>query len=314
MKHIVHIIYHKILSILSLYHEYSKRERTFSWGQKNSDKTFYIICFDYDTQGLFAIVKSVLSHVMYAVDKGWIPIVDLQNYACQYKKDRKNAWEMFFEQPCGYTLNDIKDAKNVIRSYYGMYPYGKYAFYEEILFDKDKLTPIADAYKKYIRPQAHIKDAMLQTIKDLNIDNKTLGVLCRGTDYINRKPHNHPRQPEPEQVIADAREYMDSNNYTSIFVATEDDTVLEMFKQEFGDQLLYINQPRIKLAKEQTYLSEVAIAASVKYKMAIDYYTALYILSKCTAIIAGSTAGTMGTVLMSEGFKYSYFYNLGHYE
>lgn len=304
----------KFHSILSKHEEWKKRERSYSAGKEWSNKTFYIIGFDYDTQGLFAIVKSVLSHVMYAINKGWIPIVDLKDYDCQYKQNGKNAWELFFEQPCGYTLDDIKEAKNIVRSYYGMYPYGKYAFYEEILFDSQKLSPIAEAYKKYIRPQQEVQKIMDKTIDDLQINNKTLGVLCRGTDYINRKPHNHPRQPDPSQVIEDARKLISENKYASVFVATEDDKVLDMFKQEFGNKLLYINQPRIKLNDTQTYLSEVVVDDSTKEKIALDYYTALYVLSRCTAILAGCTAGTMGVALMSKGFNYSHFYNLGHYE
>lgn len=108
--------------------EYHKRERIYHYGNENPDKIFYIICFDYETQGLFAIVKSVLSHIMYAVDKGWIPVVDLKNYSCQYQQKGENSWELFFEQPCGYTLEDISRSNRVVISYYGMYPYNTYDF------------------------------------------------------------------------------------------------------------------------------------------------------------------------------------------
>lgn len=195
-----------------------------------------------------------------------------------------------------------------------MYPYGQYAFYEEILFDDVKCKKISYFYKKCIRPTSSTLSYMKEKMRDLNIDEKTLGVLCRGTDYLNRKPQNHPRQPEPSLVIEDAKKIIKDNNYTKVFVATEDEQVLRLFKDAFGDQLRYIDQTRITLTPNQQYISDINTDINVKIKMALDYYTAIYILSKCAAIIGGSTAGTMGAVLMSSGFKHTHFYNLGHYE
>lgn len=296
------------------FEEYRKRERKFSFGNENPNKTFYVISFDYDTQGLFAIVKSVLSHIMYAIDKGWIPVVDLKNYSCQYQQNGENAWELFFEQPCGYSLENIKKSKKVIRSYYGMYPYNKYDFYVDVLGRTDECNHIARVYKKYIKPQPEVLKYMERIKGDLQIGKKTLGVLCRGTDYLNRKPKYHPRQPEPEDVLQDAKKIMQQGGYDTVFLATEDDAVLAMFKTVFGDKLRYIEQPRLKLNSNQHYLSEIEIRKDVKYKIAIDYYVALYILSQCPAILSGRTAGTLGAVFMSEGYEWSKFYDLGYYD
>lgn len=299
---------------LSSIKEYKKRERRVSYGKESSDKTFYLISFDYDTQGLFAIVKSVVSHIMYAIDRGWIPIVDLKNYSCQYQLDGDNTWEQFFQQPCGYTLDDIQRCKHIVRSYYGMYPYNSYDFYVDILDRPVEFKRIAEAYKKYIKPQPKVMEYMEKAKRDLHIDNKTLGVLCRGTDYLNRKPKYHPRQPEPEMVINDASLIMKQNGYESLFIATEDEKVLDMFKKRFRDKIRYIDQPRVTLEDGQQYLSDVKTKVNIKNEIALDYYTALYILSQCPAILAGRTAGTLGAVFMSEGYEWEKFYDLGYYD
>lgn len=308
------ILYRKYLNCKSRLEEYKKRERKMSYGNDNLDKIFYVISFDYDTQGLFAIVKSVLSHIMYAVDKGWIPVVDLKNYSSQYQLKNENAWELFFEQPCGYTLDDISKSKNIIRSYYGMYPYNKYDFYVDVLDRSEECKRLSDVYKKYIKPQPNVLDYMRKAVSDLHIDDKTLGVLCRGTDYLKRKPQYHPRQPEPEMVIEDAVKVMQQKGYESIFVATEDEMVLDLFKKKFGDKLRYINQPRLTLNDGQQYLSDVKTDEDVRRQIALDYYTALYILSRCPALLAGRTAGTLGAVFMSEGYDLAKFYDLGYYD
>ena len=307
-------LFNRISHYKSCFEEFKKRERRMSNGNENPDKTFYVISFDYDTQGLFAIVKSVLSHVMYAIDKGWIPVVDLKNYSCQYQQKDEKAWELFFEQPYGYTLHDIQRSKNVIRSYYSMYPYNKYDFYVDVLDRPEECKRLADIYKRYIKPQQMVLEYMWKTASELQLDDKTLGVLCRGTDYLKRKPQYHPRQPEPEMVINDAIEIMQQKGFESIFVATEDEIVLDMFKKKFGDKLRYINQPRLKLNDDQQYLSDIKTDGDVRRQMALDYYTALYILSRCPALLAGRTAGTLGAVFMSDGFEWTKFYDLGYYD
>lgn len=304
----------KVCSTKRKWKEWRKRERHYSYGEEHPDKTFYVICYDYDTQGLFAIVKSVLSHIMYAIDKGWIPIVDLKNHKSQYKLGDENTWELFFEQPGGYSLSDIKKSQHIIKSYYGMYPHGTYDFYVDILDSPSKYRPISKVYKQYIRPNAKTQSIMNSMLTSLGIDNKTLGVLCRGTDYLLRKPHNHPRQPEPEDIIRDTKKLMEENGYDKIFLATEDVKILNLFISEFDDKLKYINQPRLKLANDKNFISDIDISSEKKYEIALNYYTALYILSKCPAIIAGRTAGTLGAVFMSEGYRYSHFYNLGYYD
>ena len=78
----------------------------------NNKKTFYIIGNYIRQDGLFAMYKHIISHVLYAQESGFIPIVDLQHYPNQYFKDGKafkeNTWEYYFEQPAGYSLKDIK--------------------------------------------------------------------------------------------------------------------------------------------------------------------------------------------------------------
>ena len=91
-----------------------------SYGQLHKDKTFYVIGVDEGWCGMFAILVHQLTHIAYAVENGLLPVVDLKNYTSQYlsfeDRFKINAWEIFFEQPSGYNLNDIKKAKNVIYS------------------------------------------------------------------------------------------------------------------------------------------------------------------------------------------------------
>lgn len=94
------------------------REHRVSLGSKNADKTFYVIGWNDEAGGLFWLVNKVCMHIAYALDYGYIPVVDLKNYTTQYTEKegdkRKNVWEMFFKQPAGYGLEDVIGSKNVI--------------------------------------------------------------------------------------------------------------------------------------------------------------------------------------------------------
>ena len=83
-------------------------------------KKFYVISVTYNIEGLFAIVNSVINHCIYAKKQGYIPVINMKHYKNQYFKDNKaykdNSWEYFFEQPAGYTLDDIKEEDEFIIS------------------------------------------------------------------------------------------------------------------------------------------------------------------------------------------------------
>ena len=89
-----------------------------SYGYDFPEKTFYLININEGWCGLFAILAHQITHIAFAVDNEMIPVVDLQNNPSQYLEScrlfKENAWEYFFEQPCGYSLSDIKKAKNIV--------------------------------------------------------------------------------------------------------------------------------------------------------------------------------------------------------
>lgn len=93
-------------------------ERKVCRGGKNPDKTFYVIRSRIDTWGLIACYNHVLGHIKLALEQGYIPVVDMQNYPNTYldpgKLHQENAWEYYFYQPTGYTLEEAYRSCHVI--------------------------------------------------------------------------------------------------------------------------------------------------------------------------------------------------------
>jgi len=271
------------------------------------------------------IWKVITSHILYAKEKGYIPVVDLQNYKTQYFKDERqgkdNVWEYFFPQPGGISLSDISDDDTIllgsaelsVKSHRAPNPY-------EIPENKNAVVPTErlEAFRDMLvfSPQfeQYLKTKFDQLIGE---DSEYIGILARGTDYTNLKPHGHCRQPSPLELIRKTREQLNRTpTIKKIYLATEDLTIYKLFKQEFGDMLITNDQYRFTTNQNQYIADLKNERPNHSYELAKSYLTSLYILSRCSHFIAGRTAGTIAVFLMSNLFrdmKSAYIYTLGHY-
>ena len=131
------------------------RERKATFGEDNPDKTFYIYGFEDNIGGIWWHINKVLMHIAYAKDKGYILVVDMKNYMSQYQLRENlgivNVWELFFKQPFGYTLEDIKSSKNIVICKRAASPspaffMGQSSFYEDI----NRISYFHSLFKEYI--------------------------------------------------------------------------------------------------------------------------------------------------------------------
>ena len=195
------------------------------------------------TGGILAYYYTHLGCVLHYLINGYIPIIDLISHPNIFNgfntNISENPWEIFFNQPFGYTLENVKkNAKNfeyiecnsrIKRPYFEVY----YNFISKIFWQNiaNKYTPIKDEI---------IKEANKYFKKLFKNKNNILGVLIRGTDYTAKKPYNHAIQPSPEMVLEDVKKMDQENKYDWIFVTTEDDLIREKFILNIGKKLKYI--------------------------------------------------------------------------
>ena len=272
------------------------QERKLSLGEENGDKFFYVIRVDYEMAGIMAIVKSTLSHIVYA-------------------KEPFNVWTKFFTQPCKYDLCDIKHSKNLIISKNIQVPYKKYGINVDALYgDKFLLAKYKQEFKSNIHFNTETQHFMKNTFDKIIGGKRCLGVLARGTDYLDCHPKGHPVQPEPLVLLKKAEEVMKKFDYHYLFLATEDKRIHDVFNKHFGERLLFNNQKLLSSMSNTKYISQLNDKDGLKSeKDILNYLSSLYILSKCNAFIGGCTAGTIGAYMMSDQYEYEYFWNLGHY-
>ena len=292
------------------------KERKICNGNEYSDRIFYIIGVDCGNRGIMQIMLHVLYHIIYAENNNYTPIVDMKNFQSQYSDGNINAWECFFRQPTQYSLDTIKKAKNIIYSQNNPNPpLEGYEYFD--LLNKEKTRYYRILFQKKIIYNYNMRKYIKNQYDSIIGDKKNiLGVLCRGTDFVCKRPPLHPVQPSVKEVLEKAYGVMETNNCSYLFLATEDSDILEAFRNKFGNKLLSIEQKRYSSndVAELNSISQLeSNNISDKIKIAMDYISALNILATCKYFIGGIAGGTQGVYLMSNGFEYDHLWNLGRY-
>jgi hypothetical protein len=268
--------------------------------------------------GLLSIYIVYLGCIRKYLIQGFIPILELESYenainGFRVNPSKGNPWEYFFNQPFGYKYKDvIKKTRNI--------KYIECTGYEirpnEDLFLKNlsnnywhimanKYIPIKN---KIIRESNNIIQNIFKGSKNV------LGVLLRGTDYIAKKPPDHPIPPKTEEVIKDVKLLNNKNRYDWIFLATEDIIIRREFIRAIGIKAKYLLNKREVL---YNYTSKEYLAYNENIKNNIEFHKIyllnIIILSKCLDFLGAKTNGTIGVFILTNGFRNYKVYNLGHY-
>lgn len=160
-----------------------------------------------------------------------------------------------------------------------------------------------------------LQDKFLQDLNeyaDATIESRrALGVLIRGTDYKSVGFSGSRSQAAVKDMYPLIKEWMEDGKYDVIFLATEDLDVLNEMREIFKDKVITIAQERhtvdefkkgqiINDFEKQIYSKE-----EYDYRImdtSINYFYALYLLSKCEAFMSsGQNNGYDTVVSLNEG-------------
>lgn len=311
-------------TLLKWYRGHKKKQEERYWeehlkrcGSENKDKTFYVIRRRDLYCGLFSLFLTNLQRIDDVVKMGYIPVVDMQNdfniYLAEDKIGKENSWEYFFEQPMGYGLQDIARSRNVIigsGAVPQMFPYLEMDF---LTGKSGELAYWRELTKKYIRLSAEAQKVVQAEYDRLfGEGEKILGVKCRGTDYTNGKPKNHPIQPTPQQAVEKAAEIFREQNCTKVFLATEDEAFYQIFTERFGDKLIANKTDYASYQGGSTGREEYE-RGDGGYRAGMEYLVTTMLLAKCNCLCAGCVSGTVAALLLTEGYEYTYLFDLGIY-
>lgn len=305
----------KIDFVNHAYTKYKWRERKVSYGKENRNKQFYVVRRANAKVGLFSLVLTNLGYIKYALEQGYIPVVDMQNYDSFYQGMNmydKNMWEYYFEQPCGYTMEEIKQSKRIILGN-GIIT-GDVEYPDDSLaYDEKKLGHWKRVASEYLIVNKKIAKEANEVADELFGSSRVLGVLARGTDYVNMKPYNHPIQPTVEQLIQKIDEVLFKMNCNKIYLATEDRGIFDKLREKYGNKVIALDVERYETKGKQNINDVCRTQEKDDYIMAKEYLISMLLLSKCNCLVAGNTSGSIGALLLNKKYEYQYIFNLGRY-
>jgi len=255
----------------------------------------------------FFFLNNMLSSILYVLSEGYYPIIKLKE-----RQENWTDWDTFFEQPFNCKLNvenlPVCNVKTGNLKFLFTTPYNEVElkvwcklYKDFVVFNPKTKAYIESEYKKLLYPHKRV-----------------LGVLSRGTDYVKLKPKYHPIQPNIEDLIKLSRIKMKELNLEYIYLATEEKKIVDIFEKKFPGKIL-IN--------ERSYYDEIYYKNNLKildqinfnrekdnYFKGLEYLSSIYLLSKCSALIAGNCGGSCAALYMNNmEFEYWKLFNLGFY-
>ena len=263
--------------------------------------------------GLFSYYIVHLGCIINYLKHGYIPILDVgsfSNILSGNNNPEDNPWEEFFNQPCGYTLDDVVKMKDVeifeCECVLDM-PDEKTVYSKPIMLNYHHIIQ-----EKYMSVNKNIlKETKKIWYKLFRHSKNVLGIFVRGTDYSSLQPGGHSRQPSIDIIINDTITMDKQNKYDYIFLGTEDDEIRNAFIKKFGKKLKYL-VPKDKLVYNSGYLTySKNVFGNMDFSK--TYLLSIVILSKCIDIISSRTSGAAGVFIISNGFRNKLVYYLGEY-
>lgn len=293
-----------------------------SLGVLNKDKTICIYENKDSKAGFFWAYRKVLNFLYFADRFNFIPVVSFDKDFLYAEKEivngTNNPFEYYFKQTSDVGIDEAFSSYNIVK--YQWY-YNKLA---EDLKEKNGgecgyiisgkyFEAMSIIVKKYIRLNPIINDFIYSGINNLINGSKTLGVHVRGTDYkvgFNR----HPVYVEPKDYIAIITQKLQKYNFEKIFLATDDLSAIEIFKDAFGDIVVYY-----KDVVRTADIKSVAYSSSTRehhhYMLGLEVLRDMYTLANCEGMIAGlsqvSICAQITKLSMDQRYDYLHIIDKG---
>ncbi len=262
------------------------------------NETFYVIRCNLPECGLFAIYTYVLDHVAYAVDNGYIPVLDIEQYPCLYKEDvpvngTYNPWKYYFKDLLPYDKEKISRCKNVIYSAIKFPHYKALYYYREkeknILPSMEQLVEL----KRYADTYFPINDSLQGKLDEsstmLQRFNRILGIHVRGTDmYTEGKQHPIPTGATKDFSVID--NILEEYQLDGIFLCTDTDSTVTLFKEHYGNRVITTEAVRQVDDSKGGIHKDTSLGNGRvfhRYQLGVEVITDMYLLTQCNVLLCG---------------------------
>ena len=153
----------------------------------------------------------------------------------------------------------------------------------DYVLDEDTIPMLAALYKKYFVLSNDTKTYIIENVRKMKLHYRLIGVHVRATDYTCGF-NGHPKFVTPEEYLAEAKRIFLTGRYDKIFLATDDFSVIDLFKYTFKENLVFY---------QDTLRSDGVIGVHQKddsrelhhYKLGLEVLRDVYMLANCDVFI-----------------------------
>jgi hypothetical protein len=248
-------------------------------------------------KGFFALFLQALYGIKYAVNNHLPAYVDFgtKKYLFTLENNpEKNFWNYFFYQPFGLTKVQLKNSEIIKTKLPDLYPFPAFPF-PEITYTVDFRKQLNEILVNHIRFKENVKTGLEKMTKVFS-EYKVIGLHIRRTDHFKE----YPTVPvaEYEKVLL-----KETGNFEKIFIATDDQSVVEYFRKEYGDRIISHNVFRSKDSQPVHKNPEI----KNKFKLGFDALLDCYSLSLCRKVVITNSCFSYAALVFNPQLEYYLF-------
>lgn len=170
-------------------------------------------------------------------------------------------------------------------------------------------------YREFFRLKKRIQAEYDTAYKEVKCENKLIGCVVRGTDYLIKKLAGHPKQASLNKVFK-ILDKMLSNGYL-LFLATDEKRYLDLFTARYGNRVMTTDSIYYDdlYGSDNININEFRTEReNDKFLQGYEYFRRVYILSKCDGLVSSMSGATRMALIMKEGeYSPKIIFNEGFY-
>ncbi len=256
-------------------------------------KMIYVITIKSASFGMCSQLTVMMNRLNFADRLGMIPCIKWCESDLYQEKEpvqgTRNVFEYYFEPVCGITDYKAETGRFVV--YDDLDAHYGFDWIHIPMVDRDyqyteaDLERYADLMNQYIRLRPEIEQQFLDEREALFQGKKVLGVHGRGGD-MKLAFLSHPLCVTSVEYIEETDKAMQEIGAELIFLATDDNEILEAFWQHFQDWVVYYDDVIRTSGRLHNCLVETDRPLH-RYKLGLEILRDVYTLASCDGLITG---------------------------
>jgi len=280
----------------------------FPWAAANGP-IYYIVRrnLNWGDAGFFSNWLYALTHIAYAKEKGWIPVVDMRNCHTLYSEKHpvngtRNAWEYYFEQPVD-TRTAYRSGRFVLSTGSGR----KKSYMPFVETDErlDLVPERAEQLKAAAADYMHVRPDLLLSFEEWETTHlagkRVLGVHWRGTDK-RAPPPGHRSTTSLEALLTAVSDLRDRRKPDLIFLASDETGIRERIEEAAGVPVVQTEACRLDAGDARgLHLANVRHARpNHRYLLGLEVLRDAWLLSRCDFLVHGHSNVVNAVLLLRD--------------